>query len=59
MVLNGKIKNQTVKQEFTVIVTNDYGDEIINQTVMAESAREAVCKVFPFLVDPAQQKEKK
>lgn len=55
MVLKGNIKNQTVKQEFTVIVANDYGDEIINQTVIAESAREAVCKVFPFLVDPRKK----
>lgn len=52
----GKQKNQTEKKTFTIIVLNDYGDEIVNQTVRAESAREAVCKAFPFLKDPAGNK---
>lgn len=52
MVLKGKMKNQTEKKRFTVIVQDEYGYDIVHRTVEAESTREAVCKVFPFLVDP-------
>lgn len=52
MVLKGKIKNQTEKKRFTVIVQDEYGYDIVNKTVEAEGAREAVCKAFPFLSDP-------
>lgn len=49
MVLKGKIKNQTYKKRYTVIILNEYGEEIDNQTVEAESAREALCKLYSFL----------
>ena len=55
MVLKGKMKNQTEKKRFTVIVQDEYGYDIVNKTVEAEGAREAVCKVFPFLVDPNEK----
>lgn len=52
VVLKGKVKNQTEKKRFTVIVQDEYGYDIVNKTVEAEGVREAVCKVFSFLVDP-------
>lgn len=44
-----KIKNQTVKKTFTVIILNEYGEEIDKQTVKAENAREAICKIYTFV----------
>lgn len=44
-----KIKNQTVKKRFTVIILNEYGEEIDKQTVEAENAREAICKIYTFI----------
>lgn len=49
MALKAKMKNQTVKKTFTVIVLNQYGEEIDKQTVEAESAREAICKIYTFV----------
>lgn len=47
--VKGKIKNQTVKKSFTIVIYDQYGQEIDRQTVEAENAREAVCKAYPFI----------
>lgn len=47
--MKGKIKTQTVKSKYTVLILDEYGQEIDRQTVEAESAREAVCKAYPFV----------
>ena len=47
--MKGKMKNQTVKKTFIIIIQDMYGQDIDRQMVEAESAREAVCKAYPFV----------
>lgn len=43
-------KNQTVKRWYTITITNDAGDVVDEQRVVAESPREAVAKAYPMFV---------
>ncbi|MBQ2641327.1 MAG: hypothetical protein IJG15_04945 [Lachnospiraceae bacterium] len=51
------MKNQTVKRLWTIRITDDEGNEIDCQSIWAESAREAVAKAYPFVVDPRKNKQ--
>lgn len=41
-----KLKNQTVKKSYTIIIYNDEGYEVDRRMVSAENAREAVRLAF-------------
>lgn len=43
-------KNQTVKSWYTITITNDAGDVVDQQRVVAESPREAIAKAYPTIV---------
>lgn len=48
--MKGTQKNQTVKRAYTIIILNDFGDEVDRQRVVAESPREAVAKAYPMII---------
>ena len=48
--MNGIQKNQTVKSWYTITITNDAGDVVDQQRVVAESPRDAVAKAYPLIV---------
>lgn len=51
--MKGIQKNQTVKRWYTIIVEDGDGVEIDRRRVLAESAREAIIKAYPFVTrDP-------
>lgn len=47
--MKGTQKNQTVKTWYTITITNDYGDVVDQQRVVAESPREAIVKAYPMI----------
>lgn len=47
--MRGKQKNQTVKSVFTITITNDMGDVVDQQRVVAENPREALVKAYPHI----------
>lgn len=48
--MNGIQKNQTVKRWYTITITNDAGDVVDEQRVVAESPREAIAKAYPSII---------
>lgn len=45
--MKGTLKNQTVKRYYTIVITDDEGNELDRRRILAESAREAIVKAYP------------